>query len=366
MEPDRSNYEIWLIDWIEGRLSDQEADLLRSFLDKNPDLKKEAESLSLPELSPSPGHFSGKNSLKRSPSDLDRSQIEYLSVAWLENDLTDEQAEELKESLDHNPENKVLFDSMQRIKLSPSGSHYKYKSRLKKMSATGNVMRFLMVGLATAASVALLISSILFIPRFFRDTSISNINNIVPDTHNIQPFIVSSAIIKKPSELSDKASPEINKRSASTRNIIPSSAENVQINQPGEDSLTSEEKFLITRITYIPEINDIALNVISSHSSLIASAITIEEINNDEERSRLGKFIARTLRQRVLKDQVTDDTPLKGYEIAEVGIEGLNRLFGWDMSLVRTNDDNGDLKSYYFSSKVLKFNAPVKKAIPAP
>jgi hypothetical protein len=79
-----------------------------------------------------------------------------------------------------------------------------------------------------------------------------------------------------------------------------------------------------------------------------------------DDRSRIGKFIAQTFRDKILKEDTPEDTPLKGYEIAEAGIEGLNKLFGWEMALTRNNDENGDLKSLYFSSRTIKFNAPVK------
>jgi len=31
------------------------------------------------------------------------------------------------------------------------------------------------------------------------------------------------------------------------------------------------------------------------------------------------------------------------------------------MALIKTNDEEGQLKSLYFSSKLIKFNAPVRK-----
>jgi len=36
------------------------------------------------------------------------------------------------------------------------------------------------------------------------------------------------------------------------------------------------------------------------------------------------------------------------------------------MALDEKNDENGELKSVYFSSKILKFKAPVKKSEPLP
>ncbi len=98
----------------------------------------------------------------------------------------------------------------------------------------------------------------------------------------------------------------------------------------------------------------------------MASNIAVREpLYYDSERSRLRRFIASTFRERILKDKEYNDTPLQPYEIAEAGIDGLNKLLGWEMALVRTSDEEGELKSFYFSSGVLKFNAPVKKSNPS-
>ena len=86
----------------------------------------------------------------------------------------------------------------------------------------------------------------------------------------------------------------------------------------------------------------------------------------EDERSRVGKFISKTFREKFLKEKTPPDTPIKGFEIAEAGVAGLNKLFGWQMALDMKNDDNGQPKSVYFSSKILKVSAPVKKREPQP
>ena len=82
----------------------------------------------------------------------------------------------------------------------------------------------------------------------------------------------------------------------------------------------------------------------------------------EDERSKLNKFIAKTFREKILKENTSNDGPLKSYDIAAAGVTGLNKLFGWEMTLDKNNDENGELRSIYFSSKILKFNAPVNKA----
>ena len=64
---------------------------------------------------------------------------------------------------------------------------------------------------------------------------------------------------------------------------------------------------------------------------------------------------------KILREDTGSDAPVKPYEIASAGINGLNKLFGLEMALVRVNDEQGEMKSLYFSSTLLKVNAPVKK-----
>jgi len=56
---------------------------------------------------------------------------------------------------------------------------------------------------------------------------------------------------------------------------------------------------------------------------------------------------------------------VESFEIAQAGITGLNKLFGWEIALNKNTDTNGEIRSYNYSSRLLKFNAPVKKSIKA-
>ncbi|MDO9580830.1 MAG: hypothetical protein Q7J06_09750, partial [Bacteroidales bacterium] len=77
MKIDRSNYEIWLIDWLDNNLSDQQVEQLKIFLGENADLREEFEELSRCNLEPSVKSFPNKDLLKKSISDLTESQFEY-------------------------------------------------------------------------------------------------------------------------------------------------------------------------------------------------------------------------------------------------------------------------------------------------
>ena len=84
-----------------------------------------------------------------------------------------------------------------------------------------------------------------------------------------------------------------------------------------------------------------------------------------EYRSNVQLFLARLFHEKIMKDTNSGTRPVESYEIAQAGIKGLNKLFGWEIALQKNTDENGDIRSYNFSSRLLKFNAPVKKSVQA-
>ena len=110
MQPDRSNYEIWIADWLAENLDNKQKRLLEEFLDANPELKEEAESLLFTIITPENRQFPRKDLLKKRAGDLDKNQVEYLSVAYLEDDLSPGQLEDLNNCIQNNPELKKLSE----------------------------------------------------------------------------------------------------------------------------------------------------------------------------------------------------------------------------------------------------------------
>jgi hypothetical protein len=100
--------------------------------------------------------------------------------------------------------------------------------------------------------------------------------------------------------------------------------------------------------------------ILAASPSVIPTVATQPDV--DDGRSNVGRFLARNFRERIMKEKTPDESPIKSYEIAEAGVTGLNKLLGWDMSLTENTDERGQLESVRFSSKLLKFNAPVKNS----
>jgi hypothetical protein len=335
MKPDRSNYEIWLIDWLDGNLDQTQVELLMVFLDENPDIKEEADSLSVSQLHSPGSSFSGKQKLTRNISELPPSQVEYLSVAYLEKEITNDQLEELTDNLDHNPGNREIFDTIQKLKLKPLNVRFRNRNLLKKEQAIASIISP-RVWISIAASVALLIIGYFLVPEFNNRGSSETANNIISDT---------SGVVLNNEQPINRIAPLL------TAVQLPEQTAKVSVVKPAP--ITTDTRLKPAQLqginNYLPE------------DSLIALNIDFTRPDFDDGRSRLEKFIARNFREKLLREESGNDSPLKSYEIAEAGVEGINKLLGWEMILVKNNDEDGDLKSLYFSSKVLKFNAPVKK-----
>lgn len=87
----RDNYETWIIDYLDGKLTTDQVGQLILFLEMNPDIAEEFDGLDEVKLEDSNPIFSGKESLLREPMDLPMEEVDMLLVKKLEGDLNEEE-----------------------------------------------------------------------------------------------------------------------------------------------------------------------------------------------------------------------------------------------------------------------------------
>jgi hypothetical protein len=249
---------------------------------------------------------------------------------------------------------------IQKIKLSQPEISYKNKELLLKRTVFQKAISLSFIGLSAAAAIALLVLLVPFSPEKRPENPLAIAEGVNKDT---------SVIIIKRETIPDNASKEkIKTGKPSRKKIILQTnntvlAESAQVIIPGStDTLNFSREEEINKVYFSSPIN---INSTGEPHTLIASSASVELPYYDDGRSNISRLIARTFRDKFLKEDISKDTPLKGYEIAEAGVTGLNKLLGWDMAIDKNNDINGELNSVYFSSKILKFNTPVKKTEPS-
>jgi hypothetical protein len=345
MKIDRTNYEIWFTDWLENTLSESQIEELNMFLESNPDLLEEFISVSSMRLLPdSSKSFKYKENLKRTAEDVSPLQFDLLCAAYHENDLSDIQAEELQSIIRSDQEKERTFRLIAKSRLTPPQSEYKYKFRLKKHT-NGRIIRLVFAAISAAASISIIV--ILFLQK--------------PDVQT-QSVLASAgtSVINSSVEIRAAVPVIVRGDSAEKENTIEvkKSDSSSSIHKQSSQVPTNKNEINISKIPYntsVPLIAELP------RPELAESVIGYKEPVFDDDRSNFEKFIAKTFRKSLLHENAPADSPIKGYEIAEAGISGINKLLGWDMALTRNTDVNGDITSVKFNSRMVKFNAPVKK-----
>jgi hypothetical protein len=361
MIPDRSNYEIWLIDYLDGNLDPRQVEQLISFLENNPDIKEEFNEITQYNISPDNNSFRHKNNLKKTVSDLSESQFEYLCVAALENDLSDSQAAELNEIFAESPEKRKTYELIQKLKLSAPMVEYRKKYKLIKLTTMQRIVRFTAIGLSVAATIAIMIS--IFNISVNKSTRIAIVN--LKDTNAVVANQVKRApIIPAVVEKETKYLPLNN--DLSLQKTVSDEMKSSKTGSSVADSTiikSTIQPVIISKIDYKENVRIAKGNFVGT---LVAIKTPGNNIPGTIEEPGSGGFIAKIFREKILKASDPEQGQLKVFEIADAGITGLNKLLGWQMSLKKNKDTKGEVKSVYFSSKLLKFNAPVKKVASLP
>jgi hypothetical protein len=326
----------------------------------NPDLKEEMEAVKVCRLEKPLNKFSKAGTLKKTTADFTDTQFENLCIAHIENDLSSEQEKELDEIIRQNPERKKILNAFQKTVLTPPDCRFGKKNLLKKKTPVEKIFRLSLRIMSAAASIALLISLYLIFTDRAPESTLASDELPLKDSLSI----ISSNPIRVENQLvagsGNAATPSTKPQSYLVPEEIAANMiqtdDSLLKNRPAENfHIVTDVRFASLSIDRPAGIN----NLIAYNPEKIIPLY-------DNERTRIGKFISRTYRDLILNEEVATDLPIKGYEIAEGGINGLNKLLGWEMALQKTNDENGDLQSLYFSSKLLKFNAPVKKSETTP
>ncbi len=366
MKPDRSNYEIFLLDWLEGNLDPHDEEEIRRFLSENPDLRDESEPLTLIRLNPEKVSFPCREKIMKSAADLTASQFDILAVAGLENDLSPDQVADLQEAVDKSPENRKAYEVIRKLRLLPPRVNYPHKSALRKKGPAGKMIRLVVTSLSTAALVFFLFRIFFVIPGAMRGETVNITSSYISDTVDIElipPFISTNA--SESSLKPDAGIKSVALSDSPKEEAVPQNAET----GPAPEAISSRgmpvERTNLQTI-FIPE--SMALTGLNTQAGqdnlLMAFNSEIRGNSFDDMRSNVEKFAARFFHERIMRNKEAGDSPVKAYDVAEAGIKGMNKLFGTELALVKNTDSKGEVVSIYFSSKSLRFNAPVKLSEP--
>lgn len=166
----RENYEVWFIDYLDGKLGESSKQELNAFLEANPDLAEELKSFESLELKPEPVAFSPKSQLEKSEAGLmEISDSEYLLVKQMEEGLNDDEEQELAQILKNDESLIKRGKQFQLTRLASEAINYPGKASLIHRG----IGTLYTIGIRVASAAAMIFAAVWGYQNF-----------LLPDTKN--------------------------------------------------------------------------------------------------------------------------------------------------------------------------------------
>nr|WP_321353796.1 hypothetical protein [uncultured Draconibacterium sp.] len=339
-EINRTNYEAYFIDYLEGNLDEGMIDSFIAFLKANPDLKKELELYEPISLEPEKVAFSNKAELYKSNFDNEEA-FDNAAIALLEDDLSKKEKQEFETYLASHPEKKkqaALFEKT--ILTADESIVFANKKKLYK-KATGKTIL-----LWTSRVAAVLILGLVIF-------NLVNRNNTVEENTSQQIAEVEKAP-QKTVEETPEIIPDNNIKTKVAENApteAPTPIEEISPKEPIVEDIVEEtsmttapEELLAMRETLIvpEEMHSISasLEVEQASASLATMYIVYPAETYDDE--------------MLLADRVKEKFNLR--KISKAGLNLIANISD-DRFEYKTND-NGKVVNYSYESRLLAFSIP--------
>jgi hypothetical protein len=365
----RNNYETWFIDYLDGRLSDEQETMLQEFLRKNPDLKAELDGISGFSLSSPDGETMDddfRSRLLKTPEDIPGiSTLDQLCIARMEDDLSEDGIRAFDARLAEDEKLEARYEAFRHTRLQ-ADMEVVYPGKKDLLHKT----RVLTPWIITAfSSAAILVLALILWPRYQEpaadrlagvDAAGTEAPALKPDTTAAEPATKPSAVLPEP------IAPARDLRLAAAEPARKVSRAKTYREAAGEaPEKTVEQRHFVpmeslarsVRLTgvRIPEPQNDRLLLASAFPSGITSTTANEALT-------VPQYALRLFRERVLGEDrsVVKKTRFSVWEVAGAGVKKINDLAGTKMKLSREYDDQGDLLAISFNSKLVDIERPVR------
>ncbi len=342
MQIDRTNYEIYFLDYLEGNLSEHLIDEFLDFLEKNPDLKEELQAVSgsAVKLPAENIPFEAKSQLYRDVL-TGATRFEYKAIASLEGDLDETEETAFRKRIQADPQKKKEFELIKRMQIRPeTGIVYPDKKKLLKKSGTRKL--WIWSGSVAAALILGLV---------IRGIVVDDPNKSFPgQKHTVISGNLSEA---EPVGPQVEEIPTIEPQLPQSQPISPKQAIAV-IHK--EDKRTEEPAPIISaEEEEVPE----ALNLIEPKIIVLSTPVTVQipqqttGTGYQKEYTSLSGFLAQKLLD------APKGEPFSLATIARAGLEAAETISNKKFSVEKSEE--GRIAEIRFNSSLIGFNIPIKK-----
>jgi hypothetical protein len=352
------------MDYLDGNLSDRDIQMLEDFLLINPELRAELEGTEKIVLSPEQIVFKQKDLLIRPDLNLpvNENNLEDFCVAAAECDLNDNQLTELNEYIKENPANDKLFRLYARLHLTPDKNIiFTGKEKLKK--AIILVPREIFYPLlSVAAAIAFIL--IIYLREESNTKDVINISAELPVSVKSSPKNETNVVSKEKTDFLKKI-PEVQQASviafaypkAKKKSLVTKARDSLEKknNENKSREILSPQRLNPSFQIKLPSIAENQTNIPIIDKNKITYN-SVKATNKSPDYLSLSEYARKQLAEKVLGNKNPLNSHLSGWQIADAGIHGLNKITGGEMSLETRMAEDGRITAYSFNSKLLSFS----------
>jgi len=362
MEINRHNYEAFLLDLLEGRLSVEDQQQLNDFFLQNPDcsgevMETEPWVLEKEEINyPAIEHL--KKVLPAHSTVLTEHNFDLFSIARMEGDLTSEQEVAHQSMISLDEIRALQWAEWQKTRLEDEPILFKGKDQLKhKEEHRGRIVWMSLF--SAAAAIALLI----FILRN---------KPVIPEQEFTQQLTIRT---EKPDgmEPRDQTGLEESTAPAEAQKQMEGTGQQVLNTRHPDLNILKKDQSLPVEPETIKDTgphDDLLPHPLQvSESRLVADSYITETVQDQIDPLQiqpvpihLNSLSVAQLSEmdlRELVEEYSEEKNISLWTIANAGINGINKLTGSEISLMASRDDDGDVSGFRLKSKRFSLARPL-------
>ena len=353
MEINKFNYELYFVDYYEENLSARQVAELIVFLEQHADLKAEFEEYGEPESIFLAVEFKEKSSLKKTtiPTDnINEKNAEDFLVASIEGDLSFSEKEELTRFIAKNPFYAADQELYKKSSLIDESIVFESKESLKKWVV-------IPLWIKRASQVAAAAAIVLFVVGIFRLDSVvysprphlTANSSVLDPAQNVKEFYQNLFVNQTNHVLAPKIIDEPDKvltiTSSATFSVQPDELMATNTNPNFDENIVEEPPIVFEKLV------DNSSNKVEHFKTRSA------EKGYQTTKQALTNF----LKKRVLKEDVgIIKSHIQDLELAHTVVRSINKVFGSNLNLDPTYNNDGDLVAYALESGAFELQRNVK------
>jgi hypothetical protein len=368
MDINRNNYEAFLLDLMEGKLSVSDQQKVRDFLMLNPDCSPSSFGSELWVLEPEEFLFSGREKLKKELPDADtgisESNFDLFSIARMEGDLNASQEWDHQQMVEGDEERRLEWSQWQQTRLVAREVICRGKSSLRRKSGVKRGIIWLSV-LSSAAAIALLLI-FLRVDTNIERAPIAEESSELEESSSRENSDVPDLTVETPSLEEETLALADDPVLFSIKKVTDGPIESVGKEKHRSPSVTQDTLLPVESKTI--ESRPLLLTANNSNPASLAHTIDydqIEPLNIPPTKASIANLTLAQIGEIDVQEALVtykEEKDISVWSIANAGLKGLNKITGADMSILAARDESGGFSGFRFKSKRFSVASPVERS----